>query len=147
MPEKTMKIAGDCVRIATSIIEPTMVGWNCKPLNRRVARSGGSCANPCCFMKFITADRAMVVSFYVLSPNLSSPSSPWPAAPFLQVRERCHPERRRREGPAFPQVLRSRAFRALAQDDTPPCALKKEKDGTHSGCRDSRTQRRAKSSQ
>src|SRR5438046_427562 len=38
------------------------------------------------------------------------------------------------------QVLRSRAFRALAQDDTPPRALKKEQDGTHSGCRDSRTQ-------
>ena len=47
------------------------------------------------------------------------------------------------EGPAFgddtlyphapsvlKQVLRSRAFRALAQDDTPPRALKKEQDGT-----------------
>src|SRR5437870_10447437 len=57
MAEKSRKIAGDCVRIATSIIDPTMVGWNCKPLNRRAARSGGSCANPCCFMKFITAER------------------------------------------------------------------------------------------
>src|SRR5882724_7469556 len=63
MPEKTMKIAGDCVRIFTSIIDPTIVGWNCKPLNRRVARSGSSCVNPCCFMKFITADRAMSASF------------------------------------------------------------------------------------
>src|SRR5258705_494820 len=36
-----------------------MVGWNCKPLNRRAARSGGSCVKPCCFMKFRTAERAM----------------------------------------------------------------------------------------
>src|SRR5882762_3020869 len=74
-----------------------------------------------------------------------------------EASERCHPERRRREGPGFPQlrrtylrgrrvgiagpalapfapnapsvlkqVLRSRAFRALAQDDTPPRALKRE---------------------
>src|SRR5207249_7700526 len=62
--ETSRKIAGDCVRIATSIIDPTIVGWNCKPLNRRAARSGGSCVNPCCFMKFITADRAMFASFY-----------------------------------------------------------------------------------
>src|SRR5206468_2883075 len=64
MAEKSRKIAGDCVRIATSIIDPTIVGWNCKPLKRRVARSGGSCVNPCCFMKFITAERAMFASFY-----------------------------------------------------------------------------------
>src|SRR5947208_9520061 len=52
--------------MATSIIDPTIVGWNCKPLNRRAARSGGSCVNPCCFMKFITAERAIFASSYVL---------------------------------------------------------------------------------
>ncbi len=61
---RSRKIAGDCVRIPTSIVDPTIVGWNCKPLNRRAARSGGSGVNPCCFMKFVTADRAMFVSLY-----------------------------------------------------------------------------------
>src|SRR5437763_17209096 len=58
-------MAGDWVRIAASINDPTTMGWNCKPLNRRAARSGGSCVKPCCFMKFITAERAMFASLYV----------------------------------------------------------------------------------
>src|SRR5204863_2719469 len=66
-------------------------------------------------------------------------------------RERaCHPERRRREGPAFrerrtsdakdlsfvradrKQVLRSRACRALAQDDN-AASLRKRKKGSNGG--------------
>src|SRR5881275_583108 len=66
-------------------------------------------------------------------------------------RERaCHPERRRREGPAFrerrtsdakdlsfvradrKQVLRSRACRALAQDDN-AASLRKRKKGRNGG--------------
>src|SRR6059058_2363488 len=124
MAENSRKIAGDCVRIATSIIDPTIVGWNCKPLNRRAARTGGSCVNPCCFMKFITAERDMCASSYVLfTQSITSIA-------------RCHFPRSRARTlcPHAPsvlkQVLRSRAFRALAQDDTPPRALKKEQDGT-----------------